>query len=76
MKAVDFNASLTLLVVRVVLTALLAPVCLSAVQQRDSRSALSADPRFDHGRNLVEQGRFGEAAVEFRQLQESFPDFH
>ena len=74
MKAVDFNASLTLLVVRVVLTALLAPVCLSAVQQTDSRSALSADPRFDHGRNLVEQGRFGEAAVEFRQLQESFPD--
>lgn len=74
MKAVDFNAGPTLLVTRLLLMALSAPVCLSAAQQADSRPALAADPRFDHGRQLVEQGRYSDAAVEFRDLQESFPD--
>src|SRR5579863_4901704 len=69
MKAVFFNAGPTLLVTRLMLMALLAPVCLSAAQQADSRPALAADPRFDHGRQLVEQGRYSDAAGEFRELQ-------
>jgi tetratricopeptide (TPR) repeat protein len=74
MKAESVVASVTRLVASVLLTALLGPLCLSAAQQEDSSSVLSADPRFNHGRQSVGQGRFSEAAAEFKELQKSFPD--
>jgi tetratricopeptide (TPR) repeat protein len=74
MKAEGGGGSVTQLPASILLVALLAPVCWSAAQRADSSSALSADPRFNHGHQLVEQGRFSEAAAEFSELQKSFPD--
>ena len=74
MKAPGPGASIPCLVASILLlTALSGHLCLSAAPQEDSSSVLSADPRFKHGHQLVEQGRFSEAAAQFKELQEFFP---
>src|SRR5262249_27063015 len=73
MKAEGVSRSVTKLVASILLAALFAPACWSAAQRADSSSGLSADPRFNHGHQLVNQGRFSEAAA-FSELQKSFPD--
>ena len=74
MKAPGPGASIPCLVASILLlTALSGHLCLSAAPQKDSSSVLSADPRFKHGHQLVEQGRFSEAAAQFKELQEFFP---
>jgi len=74
MEAEGVSGGVTQLVASILLVALFAPACWSAEQRADSSSALSADPRFNHGHQLLELGRFSEAAAEFSELQKSFPD--